>query len=207
MELYFAPLACSLACRIALYESGQAATFTQVGLAAKTLTDGADYRPVNAKGQVPALRLDDGRIITENPAVLQYIADQAPQSALAPACGTPARTELHSWLSYVGSEVHKGIFYLIFNPAVPPEAKAFARASLPAKYDHLDRHLTGRDWLLDSFTVADAYLVVTLGWAGAIGVDLEPWPALKAYRDRAMQRPAVARAFAEEMALRQSGQG
>lgn len=207
MILYFAPLACSLACRIALYEAGLPADFVQVGLAAKTLADGSDYRPVNPKGQVPALRLDDGRLITENPAVLQYIADLAPESGLAPAAGTPARTELHSWLSFVGSEVHKGVFYLIFNPHVPAEAKAFAREQLPGKYDRLEAHLAGRDWLLDQFSVADAYLVVTLGWAGAIGVDLAPWPALKAYRDRAMQRPAVARAFGEETALRQAGAG
>jgi glutathione S-transferase len=202
MELYFAPLACSLATRIALYEAGLDARFREVDLATKTLKDGDDFRQVNAKGQVPALALDSGEILTEGTAILQHVADLVPEAGLAPRAGTLERVKLQAWLSYVGSEIHKGIFYLLFNPAVPPEAKAFAKSLLPARYDHLERHLAGREWLLDPFSVADAYLVVTLGWANAIGVDLAPWPNLAAYRDRAMARPAVARAFAEELALR-----
>lgn len=202
MELYFAPLACSLASRITLYEGGLEARFIEVGLAAKQLKTGEDYRPLNPKGQVPALRLGSGEVLTETPAVLQYLADLAPAAGLAPPAGTLERVQLQSWLNYVGSEIHKGVFYLMFNPAVPPEAKAFAKSLLPARYDHLERHLAGREWLLDRFSVADAYLVVTLGWANAIGVDLAPWPALAAYRDRVMARPAVGRAFAEELALR-----
>lgn len=202
MDLYFAPLACSLASRIALYEAGLDAQFIEVGLAAKQLKSGADYRAINPKGQVPALKLETGEVLTEGPAILQYIADLAPTSRLAPPAGTLERVRLQSWLSTIGSEIHKGIFYLLFNPAVPPEAKAFAKSQLPAKYDQLNRHLEGRTWLQEDFSVADAYLVVTLGWANAIGVDLAPWPNLASYRDRALQRPAVAKAFAEEMALR-----
>lgn len=202
MDLYFAPLACSLASRIALYEAGLDAQFIEVGLAAKQLKSGADYRPVNPKGQVPALKLETGEVLTEGPAILQYIADLAPDSRLAPRAGTLERVKLQAWLSYIGSEIHKGIFYLLFNPTVPAEAKAFAKSQLPAKYDHLNQHLEDRTWLQDEFSIADAYLIVTLGWANAIGVDLAPWPNLASYRDRALQRPAVAKAFGEEMALR-----
>ena len=110
---------------------------------------------------------------------------------------------LHQWLNYISTEIHKVVFYAMFTPAPPPEMKAFARASLPAKYDYLSGHLEQRSFLVgDTFTVADAYLVTTLGWAMAAGIDLSPWPVLTDYRDRMMQRPAVARAFAEEAALR-----
>ena len=203
MELYFAPMSCSMATRIALYEAGIEADFHQVELATKRTKAGVDYLTVNPKGQVPALRTDDGSIITEGPAVLQYVADLKPESGLASPAGSPERTMLHQWLNYIATEIHKAVFYAMFNPATPPEMKAFARASLPAKYDYLSGHLEQRSFLVgDTFTVADAYLVTTLGWAMAASIDLSPWPVLTDYRDRMMQRPAVARAFAEEAALR-----
>lgn len=204
MDLYFSPLACSLATRIALYESGQKADFHQVVLATKQLVGGGDYRAINPKGQVPALRLDEGRLLTEGPAILQYVADRAPQSGLAPAAGTPERYELQMWLNYISAEIHKQIFYTLFNPASPPEAKAYARDVVaPAKYDFLSAHLADRDFLLgDRFTVADAYLVVTLNWAQPGGIDLARWPVMADYHRRMTARPAVARAVGEEMALR-----
>jgi glutathione S-transferase len=206
MDLYFAPLSCSLASRIVLYESGQDAGFHEVVLSTKQTKDGRDYWAINPKGQVPALVTDDGDILTEGPAVLQYLADRAPDAHLAPPAGTLERTRLHQWLNFISSEVHKGVFYLLFNPAVPAEAKEFARDMLPARYDVLARHLEGRDYLVgEDFTAADAYLVTTFGWAQAAGIDLTPWPVLVAYRDRIMARPAVGRAVAEELALRQSG--
>jgi len=205
LDLYFAPLSCSLATRIAIYDAGLDGRFHQVVLATKRLSDGSDYLAVNPKGQVPALRTADGNILTEGPAVLQYVADLAPQSGLAPPAGTPARYELQMWLNYVSTEVHKAVFYTLFNPAAPQEARAFAREQLlPARYDHLSGHLDGRDFLLDGFTVADAYLVTTLNWAAPAGVNLARWPVLAGYHRRLSERPAIARAFAEEFALRQA---
>lgn len=203
MELYFAPLSCSLASRIALYEAGIPAEFHQVTLSTKKLADGRDYLAINPKGQVPALRLDSGDILTEGPAVLQYIADLAPAAKLAPAAGTPARYKLQQWLNYISTEVHKALFYAMFNPASPPEAKAFARdVLLPVRYEFLSNHLKDREHLLDEFSIADAYLVTTLNWAAPAGVDLAKWPVLAAYHRRLAGRPAVAKAFGEELALR-----
>lgn len=207
MDLYFAPLSCSLATRIALYESDQPAHFHQVVLSTKRTTSGEDYLAINPKGQVPALRTDDGRFLTEGPAILQYVADRAPASGLAPAAGSFERYEVQQWLNYVGTEVHKQVFYTMFNPTIPAEAKAYAREqALPARYDFLSRHLDGRAFLVgDRFTVADAYLVTTLNWAAPAGVDLSRWPVLAAYRERLCARPAVGRALAEELALRAAG--
>lgn len=203
MELYFAPMACSLATRIALYESDQPASFHQVVLGTKMLSTGENYLDINPKGQVPALRLDDGTILTEGPAVLQYVADLKPNSGLAPLNGSYARYELQSWLNYISSEVHKQIFYVIFNPSAPAEAKGFARDTVaPAKLGHLAEHLADKDYLLgNSFTVADAYLLVMLNLAQYAGLDLARWPLLVTYRERLMVRPAVARAVSEEAAL------
>ncbi len=202
MELFFSPLACSLATRIALYEADLPATFTQVTLSTKRTGDDRDYFQVNPKGQVPALQTDDGALLTEGPAVLQYVADLAPDSGLAPAAGTPARYTLQTWLNYVATEVHKQVFAMMFNPATPQEAKAFARQLLEAKLAYLDGHLTGRETLLgEDFTVADCYLITALNWCRAIKLDLSAWPALAAYQARHEQRPAVARAMAEEATL------
>ncbi len=204
MDLYFAPLSCSMASRIALYEAGIEAGYHQVTLSTKRLADGSDYLAVNPMGQVPALKLDDGDVLTEGPAVLQYIADLKPGARLAPPAGTRARNKLQQWLNYIGTEVHKAVFAMVFNPASPPEAKAFARdVLLPARYERLSTHLKGREFLLDEgFSVADAYLVTTLNWAGPAGVDLSKWPVLAAYAQRLSARPSVARAVKEELALR-----
>lgn len=201
MELFFAPLSCSMATRIALYETGQQADFTQVTLSTKKTADGRDYWGINPTGQVPALMTDDIGILAEGPAVLQYVADKAPAAGLAPAAGTPDRYKLQQWLNYISTEVHKAVFATIFNPATPPEAKEYARKAVAQRYDRLSKHLEGRDFLLDRFSVADAYLITTLGWADPAGIDLKPWPALVAYRDRLRQRPSVAKAIAEEMKI------
>lgn len=205
MKLYFAPLSCSMATRIALYEAGIDAEFEEVVLGTKRTKAGNDYLFINPKGQVPALVTDEGAVVTEGPAVLQYVADRAPQAKLAPPAETFERTQLHQWLNYISTEVHKAVFYLLFNPSVPADAKAFARDSLPAKYDFLSRALENREFLVgDAFTVADAYLVTTMGWAAAVGIDLTPWPTLGSYYARVIARPSVARAFAEEAALRET---
>lgn len=200
MDLYFAPLSCSMATRIALYESGLDANFHQVVLTTKQTTEGADYLAVNPKGQVPAMLTPDG-LLTEGPAVLQYVADRAPAARLAPPAGTRARYLLQQWLNYIATEIHKGVFYLIFNPAVPAEAKVFAREAVVPRYRFLSEHLADRQFLLDEFSVADAYLVTTLGWAAPAGIDLAAWPVLAQYAQRLRERPAVARAMQEELAL------
>jgi glutathione S-transferase len=205
MKLYFSPLACSLAVRIALYDAGLDASFEQVVLATKRTIGGDDYLAINPRGQVPALVLDDGTLLTEVPAILQHVASLAPDSGLMPPAGL-ARTQVQQWLNYVATEIHKGVFYLMFNPHAPAEAKAFAGGLLPGRYDFVARALAGRDYLVgDHFTVADAYLVTTFAWANAAGIDLAPWPAITAYRDRLLARPGVGRAVAEEMALLQAG--
>ena len=207
MDLYFAPLSCSLATRIALYELDLPAAFHEVTLSTKRLTDDqSDYLAINPKGQVPALRTSSGAILTEGSAVLQYVADLDPEHRLAPLPGTFERSLLQQWLNYISTEIHKAVFFTLFNPASPPEAKAFARdILLPPRYDYLVRHLAQRDYVLDTFSVADAYLVTSLNWAAPAGVDLSAWPVLQAYHARIAQRPAVARAIGEELALRPAG--
>ena len=202
MELYFTPFACSLATRIALYEAEQPAVFHSVDLLTKRLEDGTDYLAINPKGQVPTLRTAGGELLTEGAAVLQYVADQAPAHSLAPPAGTMERAFLHQWLNYISTEIHKAVFNPIFNPRAPHEVKAFARAALASKFDYLQSHLRHRAYLQSNYSVADAYLFVALGWAKVAGIDLEPWPALVAYRQRIAERPAVARALADEQGLR-----
>lgn len=206
MDLYFAPLSCSLATRIALYESGQTAGFHEVRLSTKRTTAGADYLAINPKGQVPALVCDDGEVLNEGVAILQYVADRAPDTGLTPPAGAFARYRLQQWLNYIAAEIHKQVFYLPFNPATPAEAKAWARdAALPPRFDHLSAHLAERPYLVgDRFTVADAYLVTALNWVAPAGLDLGRWPVLAAWHATQLQRPAVARAVAEECALRQA---
>ncbi len=199
MELYFAPLACSLATRIALYEAGAEAKFTAVDLKAKKLADGSDFFAVNAMGQVPVLRTDDGDTLMENPVVLQYVADRYPRSGLAPRNGI-ARYQLQQWLNFITSELHK-LFIPLLDPKAPEGAKSFALGKADQRFAYLDAHLDGRDYLLDRFTVADAYLVTVLNWTKAVGFSLAKYPAVAAYFDRMHKRPGVAKAFAEELVL------
>jgi glutathione S-transferase len=205
MELYFSPLACSLAARIALYEAGAPATFTAVDLKTRKTADGADFLAVNPMGQVPVLRTEADGLITENPVVLQYVADHCPGSDLASASG-PERYRLQLWLNFISTELHKGVFMPLFSPNSNAGAQAFARELIPARFDHLNAHLDGRDYLLDRFTVADAYLVTVLTWTRAAAIDLAPWPSVLAYFKRMHQRDSVAKAFAEELALYQGEQ-
>jgi glutathione S-transferase len=205
MDLYFSPLACSMATRIALYEAGAPANFIGVDTRAKRLTDGSDFMGVNAMGQVPVLRTDEGELLTENPVVLQYVADHLPQSGLAPRDGM-ARYRLQQWLNFTTSELHKVVFVPLLDPAAGEDAKAYARQKAEARLSYLNGYLQGREYLLDRFTVADAYLVTVLNWARFTGVDLGKWPAVKSYMDRMYERPSVAKAMAEEMASYQEQQ-
>jgi glutathione S-transferase len=205
MDLYFSPLACSLASRITVYEAGAegAVALRPVDTKTKKTADGQDYLAINPMGLVPALRMADGDILTENAAILPYLADQFPQAKLAPAGGVE-RSRLSQWLSFVGTELHKGIFWTLLSPTATPEAKAYAMAGAPQRMARLETHLTGREYLLDGFSVADAYLATVLNWARFIQFDLTPYPAIQAYFARIAARPHVARAMQEEFGLYQA---
>lgn len=198
MDVYYSPLACSLASRIALYEAGAEARFHRVDTKAGRTADGEDFRAINPKGLVPAIRTPEGEVLTENAAVLQYIADAHPAAKLAPQGFQ--RYRLQQWLNFIAAELHKYVFTPLFSAKFDDAAKAVAREAAAERFAHLDEHLTGRDWLLDDFSVADAYLAAVLNWAQALQIDLSPYPAVVAYRDRLRERPAVARALGEEFA-------
>ena len=198
MKLYYSPGACSLSPHIALREAGLTFTLEKVDLKTKKLAGGGDYLAVNAKGYVPALQLDDGSILTEGPAIVQYIADQKPQSALAPAAGTVERYRLAEWLNFITSEIHKS-YSPLFNPDAAPAWKEAARANIAKRLDVIERHLDGRTYLLgERFTVADGYLFTVLNWSGWTKFDLSKWPRVQAYLARVAERPKVREALAAE---------
>lgn len=205
MDVYFSPLACSMATRIALYEAGGSANYLEVDPKTKTLlSDGSDFRAVNPLGLVPTLRTEDGVVLTENAAILQYVADRFPASPIAAGDGM-ARSKLQQWLCFVGTELHKGLFAPLFNNKASDEVKAFTAEHGASRLDYLNAYLQGREVLLDRFSVADAYLVTVLNWSQAVPqIDLSKWPALKAYLERHRARPSVARALTEEFKLYQA---
>jgi len=198
MKLYHKPGACSLSPHIVLREAGLAFELERVDLASKKTGSGGDYLGVNPKGYVPALALDDGQLLTEGPAIVQYLADLAPEKHLAPPAGTMARVRLQEWLNFIASELHKG-FSPLYNPRAPEEWKGVARELLAKRIALVAERLTGRDYLMgDDFTVADAYLFTVLNWAGFAQVDLSPGPVLGAYQARVAARPAVRAALQAE---------
>jgi len=203
MDLFFAPLACSMATRIAIREAGAAVNFIYVDIhtdrRTRTLADGTDYFGINPMGQVPAIRTDHGDLLTENPAVLQYVADHFPDAELAPRSGLQ-RYRLQEWLNFITTELHKATFLPLLGSQNPEEVKAHAREKMALRFGHLEDHLRNREFLLDRFTVADAYLITVLNWAPYAGVDLSGWPAIQAYFARLTKRPSVARALIEENA-------
>ena len=202
MELYFSPLACSMATRIALYEADGAATYIEVDPKTKTvLKDGSDFQKVNPLGLVPTLRTDDGVVLTENAAILQYVAERLPQAGLGASAGME-RSRLQQWLCFIGTELHKGLFVPLLDRKAGPEVKAYVLEKNLSRLDYLENYLSGRDYLLDHFSVADAYLVTVINWTMATPpIELAKWPAVKAYYERLRTRPSVARAIAEEFEL------
>jgi glutathione S-transferase len=202
MKLYYSAGACSLSPHIVLLEAGLPYTLVKTDLKTKKTADGADYLTINSKGTVPALELDDGRVLTEGPAVVQYLADQKPESGLAPRAGTFERYQLMEMLNYITSEVHKA-FSPLFNPESSAEMKQASVNALTKKFDWLTGFLGNKTFLLgNTFTVADAYLFTVLKWTRIVKIDLAKWPALAAYQARIAQRPKVQAALKEEGLLK-----
>jgi glutathione S-transferase len=197
MKLYYSPGACSLSPHIALCEAGLVFDLVQVDLAAKNTADGRDFLSVNPDGYVPVLQLGDGSLLTEGPAIVQYIADHAPEMGLAPANGTPARYRLQSLLNFVSTELHKS-FSPLFNPTAGAEWKQAARKTITERLTHLQDRMKGPYLLGAQFTVADAYLFTVLRWSKYTDFDLSAWPHWVAYQARIAARPGVARALQEE---------
>ncbi len=198
MKLYYSPGACSLSPHIVLAEAGLAYSIEKVDLKAKKTETGADFFAVNAAGYVPALVLDNGEVLTEGPAIVQYLADQVPEKKLAPSPGSFERVRLQEKLNFISTEIHKS-FSPLFNPAAPEEWKTVARGLIGRRLDVVEQALAGRDYLLGDFTVADAYLFTVLGWGRMVGVDVnEGRPLLAAYLKRVGSRPAVQQAMREE---------
>ena len=198
MKLYYLPGACSLASHIALREAGLPFELVKVeGRETKTAA-GEDYAKVTPKGYVPALRLDDGSVLTEGTAIMPFIADRNPGAQLAPAAGTIERYRLHEWLGYINSEIHKS-FGPFFVPGATDAQKAAATQVLARRLGFAQAALDKQPFLMgERFTVADAYLFTVLGWCGYVGIDLGQWPALKAYHARIAARPAVQAAMKAE---------
>ena len=200
MKLYYFPGACSLSPHIVLRESGLPFEAVKVDPATRTLPDGSDFYALQPLGYVPLLELDDGELLSEGPAIVQYIADRVPERALAPANGTMARTRLQSWLNFITTEIHKG-FTPMFNPAMPEAVKDQFRAKVAPMLTWLDGRLAGKAFVMgEAFTVADAYLfTVTMPYRAArAGVDTAPYANLQALRARVAERPAVQAAMAAE---------
>jgi glutathione S-transferase len=198
MKLYYAPGACSLASHIALRESGLPFEIDKLNVPTKTTASGEDFMQINPKGYVPAIKLDDGSILTEGVAILQYIADQNPGSGLAPKAGTMERYRLQEWLNFIATELHK-TFGQLFNKIAPEESKNNARNLLTRRLDYVEVQLANKPYLMgDGFTVADAYMFVVVNWSGHVGYDLSPFPKIKEYIARIAERPSVRAAMQAE---------
>jgi glutathione S-transferase len=198
MKLYFSPGACSLSPHIILQESGLPFTIEKVDLRSKQTASGADYLAINPKGYVPALEMDDGVLLTEGPAIVQYLADQVPDKQLAPANGSMERYQLMSWLTFIGTEIHKN-YSPLFNPASTDDAKASAKQALAKRYAYVERMLDGREYLVGTqFSVADGYLFVVTNWSGMLKLDMSAFPNIAAFQQRIGARPAVRQAMQAE---------
>jgi glutathione S-transferase len=202
MKLYYSPGACSLSPHIVLLEAGLPFTVEKTDIKAKKTAAGIDFLTINSKGAVPVLQLDDGRLLTEGPAIVQYLADQKPDSGLAPRAGTFERYQLMEILNFITSELHKG-YGPLFNPKISADWKASVLLNLDKKLAWVSGYLGNKTYLMgNTFTVADAYLFTVLRWSAHVGVDLTPWPVLTAYQSRVAQRPKVEQALRDEGLLK-----
>ena len=198
MKLYFSPGACSLSPHIALLESGLPFTLELASTKTHQLKDGTDFYTINPLGYVPVLELDNGQRLREGPAIVQYIADQAPASKLAPANGTWERYKLQEWLTFIGTEIHK-TFSPLFNPNMPDSAKELFRAQILKRLTWVDSQLADKDYLTGAqFTVADGYLFTVCGWTKFVGIDVSALANLGKFLERVGARPAVQKAIADE---------
>ncbi len=198
MKLYYSKGACSLSPHIALHEAGLAHIAIFASTKIHQLEDGTDYYTINPLGYVPLLELDDGTRLTEGPAIVQWIADQVPAKNLAPANGTLERYKMQSWLTFIGTELHKG-FSPLFNPATPAEYKSLAAERLVSRLQYVDSQLAGKNYLMgDNFTVADGYLFTVSNWTVPMKIDISGMPNLLAFRARMQARPAVQAAMKVE---------
>jgi glutathione S-transferase len=191
MKLYYSPGACSLSPHIVASEAGIPIELEKVDLASHKTENGQDFTTINPKGYVPALRLDDGSVLTEGPAIVQYLADQRPATGLAPAAGTIDRYRLQEWLTFIGTELHKS-FGTLFNKASSDDAKQTAKANIAKRLGYLNDQLANRQFLLGgNFTVADAYAFTIVNWTNFVGIDLKPYANVGAYMARVGARPKV----------------
>jgi len=203
MKLYYSPGVCSLSPHIVAHEIGLPLKIEKVDTKAKQTETGRDFLTINPKGYVPALELDSGEVLTEGPAIVQYLADQKPGSGIAPPNGTLARSRLQEMLGYINSEIHKS-YSPLFRAETPEETRTERKAYLHKRYALLDGILAKQPWLLgDTFTAADAYLFVVTRWAKGAGVDLSAFPALNAFQERVAARPAVQAAMTAEGLIKQ----
>ena len=202
MKLYYSPGACSLSAHIALHEAGLACTPMLVSTKSHQLQDGTDFYSINPLGYVPVLELDNGERLREGAAIVQYLADQAPEKQLAPANGTMARYRLQEWLSFISSELHQK-FGPLFVPTTPEDYKPLVKERLMGRLQWLDGELAGKTYLMgEQFTVADAYLFNVTNWAQYVQLDISSLKNLAAYRARIAERPAVQAAMRAEGLLR-----
>lgn len=198
MKLYFAPNACSLAPHIVLRELGLPFSLVRVNNQTKRTADGADFYRINPKGYVAALELEDGTVLTEGAAILQYLADLQPEAGLAPVNGSLARTQLQAQLNFIGSELHAGMSPL-FSSEIPDEVKALLRGKLAKRLGYMEQVLAESGHAFgDRFTVADAYLFTVLGWSDHLKVDLSPFPATRRFLEVIGARKTVIEALRAE---------
>lgn len=202
MKLYYSPGACSLSPHIVSREAGIPVDLVRVDLKSHKTQDGADYYGVNPRGYVPMLELDDGSFLREGPALVQFLADKAPETGLAPPAGSLERVRLQEWLTFIGTELHK-TFSWLFNPNAPEEAKNIARDKIASRLADVDKHLAARPYLLgDHFTAADAYAFTVINWAGRVHIDMKPFPNVSAFMARVAARPKVREAMKAEGLLK-----
>ncbi|HWF98587.1 MAG TPA: glutathione transferase GstA [Steroidobacteraceae bacterium] len=198
MRLFYASGACSLSPHIVAQEAGIELRLQKVDLKSKTVAAEGDFYGINPKGYVPTLELDNGEILTEGTAIVQYLADLAPQKGLAPAAGTFERYRLQEWLGYINSELHKS-YSPLFHPETPAQTRAERLAYLNKRYAIVEKRLERHPYLLGAaFTVADAYLFTVTNWAAHVKLDLTPFPNLRAFQERVAARPAVKAAMKAE---------
>ncbi|HEX7558903.1 MAG TPA: glutathione transferase GstA [Usitatibacter sp.] len=198
MKLYYAPGACSLSPHIVASELGLDVQLEKVDLGKHVAANGADYYAINPKGYVPALQMENGELLTEGPAIVQYLADRKPEAGLAPANGTTERYRLQETLGFINSEIHK-TYSPLFNDKTPPEVRADRLAYLGKRYAVMEKQLAGHDYLFGNrFSVADAYLFTVTNWAHSVKLDLSPFPNVIAFQKRVAARPAVQAAMKAE---------